>query len=424
MSIRNRRLATLVHAATGIRLREEQVEALFAALQRASGTSDANVVLEQLEQEAGDPDGAWLTRMIDEATVHETSFMRDGRQLSTIDWPRIAARARKQGRDRVRVWSAACASGEEAFTLALLAREALGGEMGVSVVATDISSGALTRAATGTYGKRSARNLSTAHRDRWLEPQGKTLVVRDELRRLVSFRRHNLARDVAHPDAPAPFDLVVCRNVLIYFDREAVTHALGLLNGALAPDGVLLLGIADRLCVPAARDEPARSPRSAAPSIARRHAVKSGRAAPRDRARTLLSDTLRLADEDRPDAALATVEGVLAREAMCAEAHFVRGLLHRALGDPTAAATALRAARYSDPTLCIATFELARAHEALGDPAAARLAYAQALREFNPRDARYAWLCRGIDPADVEATCRLRLRALGAASERGSARKR
>jgi chemotaxis protein methyltransferase CheR len=118
---------------------------------------------------------------------------------------------------------------------------------GDRVLATDVSSRALGAASAGVYGVRSMRKLPAPLGTRWFEA-GFERRIRDEVRSLVEFRRHNL---VADPAPGGPFDFVLCRNVLIYFDARTAAAVLSRLCGALRPGGVLVLGPVE---LPLARD--------------------------------------------------------------------------------------------------------------------------------------------------------------------------
>src|SRR5206468_8208851 len=102
-----------------------------------------------------------------EVTVKETSFLRDRGQLGNIDWSRLLAAARADGADRLRVWTAACATGEEPYSLALLASEELGPRPPVSILGTDISSNAIESARRGRYRSRTVRDLDAGLRRRY-----------------------------------------------------------------------------------------------------------------------------------------------------------------------------------------------------------------------------------------------------------------
>ena len=191
--------------------------------------------------------------MIDEFTIKETFFFRQRPDLDAIDWPSLVNQARASGSQVARVWVAATASGEEAYTLAILASEAFAPDPPpVSIHATDISPSVLARAERGRYGQRSARALDQTVLDRYFTREGPDVIVGERLRRIVRFSRQNL---VGHftPATGGPFDLITCRNVLIYFEPDVADRVVDGLTQALAPDGTLLLGAADRLCCSAAK---------------------------------------------------------------------------------------------------------------------------------------------------------------------------
>ena len=237
-------VARLVHAESGIVLKENQYQALRGAVGRAVGESDPAAFLRSASDPVAGP--KTVARLIDEVSVGETYFLRDRDQLETIDWP--ALRAHADG-GTIRVWSAACSSGEEAYSLALLAAEAfLPAPPPVRILATDISGAALEAARRGRYGPRALREIDAVLRGRYFHEQGLEYAVTEPLQECVSFARHNLVRDPVPPLGEAPFDVIVCRNVLIYFDAETVKQVLDRLEQALRPGGVLVLGAADTLC--------------------------------------------------------------------------------------------------------------------------------------------------------------------------------
>ncbi|MFD1623072.1 CheR family methyltransferase [Azospirillum griseum] len=219
--------------------------------------------------EAADPDSPdWLS-LIENLTIHETYFFRDPQHHEHVRHRVLPALidARRSER-RLRLWSAGCASGEEAYGLAILALEALAdagearrGTDGVAtawevaVVGTDISRIAVRQARHGCYGEEgmgSFRDLPAAYASWFVPLVGEAAPcrrVREDARRLVRFERHNLMGNAA-PDgrsADDAFDLVSCRNVMIYFDDDSRERAMRLLIGAVAVDGWLVLGATDRL---------------------------------------------------------------------------------------------------------------------------------------------------------------------------------
>ena len=225
----------------------------------------------------------------------------------------------------------------------------------------------------------------------------------------MRFRRHNLAREVVPPPGEAGFDLVVCRNVLIYFAAPVVEQVIRSLERSLRPDGVLMLGAADALQRTAGRP-------AAAGRVARSQITGSGaRPAPPARARAAISRERRLsaaldaADRGDRDGARAHVAVLLADNALDADAHFIDGLVTLEAGRPARAAAALRRALCADASFALAAFFLGRAYDALGDGQAARRAYEQTLRTLDPADGRYERILQQTDIGDIAAACRARL---------------
>jgi tetratricopeptide (TPR) repeat protein len=225
---------------------------------------------------------------------------------------------------------------------------------------------------------------------------------------MIRFAHHNLTRDRMPPTGEAPFDLVTCRNVLIYFERPTVERVARSLTGAARPSGRLILGAADRISGPTAS---AAGLASAAPP-ARRRPPRAHAPAPRPAPEDGLAAALAAADAGRLDAAIELIGDVLARDPLNADAHFVRGLAELGSGDASASVRSLRRALYVDPGFSLAAFELGRAQEARGDASAAAQAYEQALRTLEASGARSSRVLDDIDPADIAAVCHLRLRAL------------
>jgi chemotaxis protein methyltransferase CheR len=195
-------------------------------------------------------DHAWLD-FVELMLVHETYFFRHPAQLELLRDQVLSdldAERREAGRGALMVWNAGCSTGEETWTLALLASEAdQGTAIPLSILATDLSEPALAVARHGVYDRLhgldsfraiphwAARHFGGGDRSAWTVP--------DRLRRGVSFRRHNLL----DPPPIADADLVLCRNTLIYFDEEANRRAQDNLTTALRLGGVLVLGSADTL---------------------------------------------------------------------------------------------------------------------------------------------------------------------------------
>jgi two-component system, chemotaxis family, CheB/CheR fusion protein len=179
--------------------------------------------------------------------INVTAFFRDPpawEYLAEHVLPRILEHKRPD--DRVRCWSAGCASGEEAYTLAILLAEALG-EHGfrhrVKIYATDADDEALNVARQGSYTAAQVHGVSPEMLAKYFERNGERYVFRSDLRRCLIFGRHNLVQDAAI----SHLDLLICRNTLMYFNAEAQERILARFHFALNPVGYLFLGRAETL---------------------------------------------------------------------------------------------------------------------------------------------------------------------------------
>jgi chemotaxis protein methyltransferase CheR len=415
-------LAALIRRETGILLGPSRETALRAAVARAA----PGLGPEEFLAAAADPvqRGELIGRLVDEVTIQETSFVRDRDQLDAIAWHELAATALAEGRRVVRVWSAGCATGEEAYTLALLAAEVFTTAVPpVEVLGTDISAAALRAAAAARYRPRAVRGLGAILLQRYFRPQPDgAYQVAARLRELVRFRQHNLARDPFPPPGESQFDLVVCRNVLIYFAPRLAAQVIGSFERSLRPRGRLLLGAADalqrvsRLPAPAPGPQPqpgaAQLPPPGTPRGSRRPPRAELRPAARPPARSRaqrLAAALAAADHGDPGLAARLTATLLAEDPLDPEAHFVRGLVALGAGEPQRAVTELRRALYADATFALAAFTLGRAYDELHDGPAAQRAYRQALGLLDPEDNRYELLLQQVDIGDIAAACRARL---------------
>ncbi|HEU4648917.1 MAG TPA: CheR family methyltransferase [Gemmatimonadales bacterium] len=188
-----------------------------------------------------------FTALFNTILINVTGFFRDAAAwdvLRTTVIPHILATKRPD--EMVRVWSAGCASGEEAYTLAIVFAEALGVEQfreRVKIYATDVDEEALTYARHASYTKREVEGVPPDLLAKYFEPMDAHYVFRKDLRRVVIFGRHDLLQD-----APiSRVDLLVCRNTLMYFNAEAQARILSRFQFALTEGGYLFLGRAETL---------------------------------------------------------------------------------------------------------------------------------------------------------------------------------
>ncbi|WP_067933608.1 CheR family methyltransferase [Alicyclobacillus kakegawensis] len=183
--------------------------------------------------EAVTQDAKLRQAFLDKITINVSEFFRNPERWRAL-WPWIE---RLQVAP-VRVWSSACATGEEPYTLAILFEQ-----HGVSyrILATDIDESALAAAQDGVYRLHQLRSLPDSERNRYFVPQpGGSWRIQPRLQRHIGFLQHDLFSDALPPGAP--FHLIVCRNVLIYFTEEGKDRVITKLADALAPGGILFVG--------------------------------------------------------------------------------------------------------------------------------------------------------------------------------------
>ncbi|MCX7934230.1 MAG: protein-glutamate O-methyltransferase CheR [Planctomycetota bacterium] len=237
----------LIYRRSGIALRngkESMVAARIAKRMRALNISDHAEYLRRVES---DPSGEEVVHLLDAIATNVTKFFREPQHFDFL-----AARLAEwlaSGQRRFRFWSAACSTGEEPYTLAMTLREACRGyEVDLKILATDISTRALERAMAGAYGADKVEPVPAALVAQYFERRRGAkdeYHVREEIRRLIVFRRLNLAE----PPFPmrGPLDAVLCRNVMIYFDNDVRRRLLAEIERLLKPGGFLMVGHAESL---------------------------------------------------------------------------------------------------------------------------------------------------------------------------------
>lgn len=392
--------------------------------------------------------------LADRVTVGESYFFREPGQLEVLRSTILPERRRARGPGAsLRLWSAGCANGQEAYTLAIvLEEEGLGA--GARIVATDISRAALGMAAAGVYGSWSLRAVTDRQREAYFHPAAMGYRVDERFNRSITFRPLNLLDPTS--GAPRGIDVILCRNVLIYFAPEAVARVARHLADALAPGGWLVTGSSDPPLEGVAELEPT----STAAGLVYRRSSLTGRdgaaasgtlvatVAAGRRPRSLpvvpapvVARPVRPAapspakDDETGDEAVRAIRSLggagdliealtaateaVGRFPLHAELRFLQAVVLLEAGRPADAATSARAALYLDPELAMAHLALARAEVALGHQDAARrsLRNASARLRSLPRDTlvpmsdgepagRLASMAAAHDRALVEATRR------------------
>lgn len=241
-------IADLLEARTGQHLTESRrwrVNSALAGIFREHGISNVDQLVCLLEAPPRGPESPDLSQEVVEALLNnETYFYRDKPtfdQLPAEILPELAERRRDL--KRLSIWSAGCSTGQEVYSIAMLFAEQAERWQGwtIDILGTDVSHRAINAARSGLYSQFEVqRGLGVAQMLRFFEETPSGWQVCESVRRLVRFRQHNVL-STPHPGR-LPFDLVLCRNVLLYFDRDTRSTAFDRLASAVMPDGFLMLG--------------------------------------------------------------------------------------------------------------------------------------------------------------------------------------
>ena len=240
----SRILAGLLEARTGQQLtmsRRWRIETALSALlrERSIATLDELITILVMGKEPG------LSSQVVEALLNnETYFFRDRTPFDTLARHALPALAAKRAsKKRLRIWSAGCSTGQEAYSLAMMFADEADKWRGwtIDILGTDVSSCVIDRARAGVYSQFEVqRGLAITQTVRWFEEGGDGWRIIEPLRRNVRFQVHNL---LDLPPQPAGgFDIILCRNVLLYLCSEKKAQAFDRLSSAMAEDGWLMLG--------------------------------------------------------------------------------------------------------------------------------------------------------------------------------------
>ncbi|WP_028584477.1 CheR family methyltransferase [Desulfogranum mediterraneum] len=207
-------------------------------------------------------------KIIDAISTNETLFFRDSGPFELLKhkiFPElIDARAAKSPvlKTRLRVWSAACSTGQELYSVAIVLQELLGdlSKYSITLLGTDISDAAVAQASSGKYNKfEIERGLSKDKLSRYFTPSGGNWKIKDQIRSMANFRKINLMMPLV---GMGKFDIILCRNVAIYFTLEDRKKLFNRLAQTLEPDGYLLIGSTESLTGVSPRFTPKRHLRS------------------------------------------------------------------------------------------------------------------------------------------------------------------
>ena len=256
-----------IHEICGISLDESKaylLETRLGGLLRDTGAASFS---ELYYQAKADLANALRRKIVDAITTNETSFFRDTAPFDLLRHkliPELVDRRKKSGARMtpIRIWSAACSTGQEAYSTGIVLKELLGDLNGydIRIVGTDISDKAVAAASYGHYSRLELdRGMAADKVTRYFVPAGDQWKIRDDIRAMASFRTMNLLQSFSFP---APFDIIFCRNVAIYFTEPDKVRLFQNMGRSLARDGALIIGSTESLTGLCPEFEPKRYLRS------------------------------------------------------------------------------------------------------------------------------------------------------------------
>jgi chemotaxis methyl-accepting protein methylase len=223
---------------TGVDLAGQRRSMLARRASHQLGWAGVRTPAEYLQRVRTDPAEPW--RLLERLTIKVSRFFRNPGTFETLRRRALPELRRRRGGAPLRVWSAGCANGQEAYSLGMLCAEA-GGPF--FVLGTDVDRAALARASAAVYPEEERAHVPSELAAHHLLGGSRRVAVHSTLARRVSFERHDLASEAPPPGAA--FDLVACRNVLIYFEPERQAQILARVSDRVAPGGYLVLGEAE-----------------------------------------------------------------------------------------------------------------------------------------------------------------------------------
>jgi len=241
-------VSELLYKKSGLVIGQEKaylLENRLGPLARKYDHADLDRLIEALRIK---PNGDLCNEVVDVMTTNESLFFRDNKpfeQLKTTTFPYLLKT--RSARSKLRIWSAAASTGQEPYSIAMVIgeEEQKFKDWSIEILGTDLSPAALERAKTGIYSQFEVqRGMGVQMLLKYFNKSGDKWQINENIRKMAKFELFNLLDD---PTRFGTFDIIFCRNVLIYFDKETKAAVLNRISKVLAPDGVLFLGAAETI---------------------------------------------------------------------------------------------------------------------------------------------------------------------------------
>ena len=242
----------IIYRSTGIHLSKKKKTLVISRLSkrlRALNLADFSQYYRYLKENHNSSDE--LVHMINRITTNKTEFFRERSHFDFLRedlLPHMIKKADKSGiARRLRIWSAGCSTGEEPYSIAMTIQEAFRGKQGwdIKILATDVDTEVLRKGITGVYSPNKVVDVPSEYLKRYFERQDDGYHVKEGIKSMVVFRRLNLIREI-YP-MKGPFDIIFCRNVIIYFDRDTKKRLMERFYQYLKDGGFIFMGHSESL---------------------------------------------------------------------------------------------------------------------------------------------------------------------------------
>ena len=218
--------------------KEAQMKRRITSLRNKRGFENFSSYFQALKK-----DQILLDEFIDRLTINVSEFYRNPKRWEVLQEKVIPHLI--HDKDKLTIWSAACSTGEEPYSLAIMLKERFP-SLQVQILATDIDKGALDKAKQGVYKEQSLKDLPHIYKNKYFIQKNGLCYLNEKIKKMVNFKGHNLLAD----RYPQNIDLIICRNVLIYFTDEAKQEIYTNFSHSLNPDGVLFVGSTEQIFSP------------------------------------------------------------------------------------------------------------------------------------------------------------------------------
>lgn len=241
------KFSTMIYDNLGIHFgpaKKDMLKAKLDKLLRLNSLDSYNHYYEALQQRGNDR--LWA-EFVDEITVHQSGFFRENHHFEFIRTQLrliLEKNPRIMQNKEIKIWSAGCSTGEEAYTLAMVLKEWLPAEIAVRILATDVSSKTLAAAQNGLFPSAIKKSMDPYYLMEYFQANGDNYEVKPELKELITFRLFNLMEPFPFTN---PFDVIFCRNVMIYFDQAVQEQLISKFYDFLTVGGLLFIGHSESL---------------------------------------------------------------------------------------------------------------------------------------------------------------------------------